>query len=142
MQWLDEDFAEACDFELIGIRSHVGPHRLAWELNRKLDWHLAYYGTIQADIQGRKCKHVVHRYTEATSGMDVAMVVNRTPDGTLAEGAMALDYLIRLAEGPTTVKELLPLFREMNLVTLAVLVDPVRSGALEELGILELIDEE
>jgi len=42
MQWLDDDFADSCDFELIGLSSHLPPQRLCWELNRSMGWSLAF----------------------------------------------------------------------------------------------------
>ena len=52
MQWLDEDFADACDFELLGLSSHLPPHRLAWELNQHLEWRLEFFKVLE--IQQRK----------------------------------------------------------------------------------------
>ena len=67
MQWLDEDFADACDFELLGLSSHLPPHRLAWELNQRLEWRLEFFKVLEIQQRQGHSEHAVYRYEDASS---------------------------------------------------------------------------
>tara|TARA_B110000444_G_scaffold101944_1_gene96280 strand:+ start:5195 stop:5632 length:438 start_codon:yes stop_codon:yes gene_type:complete len=130
------DWEVECDFELFGVGSHVGSHRLAWELNRIFGWQLAYERQLTISTKKATSVHIVHRYKDEEDGLDVALILNRAPEGVLADGMSQLDYLLRVRFGFMGDKDIIPKIRKSSVVTLVTSVDAEKSGALE--AILEL----
>lgn len=126
MQKFQLDWEIECDFELYGVGSHVGSHRLGWELNRIFNWELQFDRMIED-------KYIVLRYYNIDDDLDVALILNRTPEGILASGASSFDYLLRVRDGLCTDLDIIKKIRSSNLVTLVTSVSPENSGALEEL---------
>tara|TARA_B100000768_G_C11231107_1_gene355119 strand:+ start:474 stop:902 length:429 start_codon:yes stop_codon:yes gene_type:complete len=142
MAKLQLDMDLECDFELYGIATHVGGHRLAWELNRLFDWELVYDRQLES-----LCKktgvlvstHIVYSYKEVEEDIDIRLVLNRVPDGclTLGQGPNSLDYLLKVRSGIVDLKSVIQTIRTSKLVTLATLLDPNKSGVLEAMFELE-----
>ena len=126
MQKLLLDWDIECDFELFGVASHVGSHRLGWELNRIFDWELEFDRMMED-------RHIVLRYYNIDEDLDAALILNRIPEGILASGASSFDYLLRIRNGLNTDLDIIKKIRSSNLVTLVTSVSPEGSGALEEL---------
>lgn len=144
MQWLEADFAEACDFELIGIGSHLGPHRFCWELNGAFGWSLAFHKLIKVPQRQGYTDHVVYHFHDESAGPDfeVSLIANRLPGGVLArfQGAAQLDYLLRFAEGARAASDWIPRIRDVHAVSYAVELDPLKSGAIEHIALLDLAE--
>lgn len=138
MQWLDEDFSESCDFDIIGIGSAAGPHRLGWELNGRFGWALEYHHVIKSPQRQGHSEHLVYK-----SG-PVMLVLNRHPDGSLVKtsGVARLDYLLRL-EHMEDPKEQMDFdavvrgVRSVSCVTLATPVDSHLESVMEHLAVLD-----
>ena len=141
MQWLESDFADSCDFELIGIGSHLGPHRLCWELNGSLNWNLKYFTMLEIPQRQGQTEHVVYRYSDSIT-LSVALVANRIPGGVIArfQGAAHFDYLLQVGEGDVSADEWLTSIRKMKDVTYVQKFDPLHSGAMEHLALGDLAE--
>ena len=125
------DWEIECDFDLYGIGSHVGSHRLCFDLNRLFRWQLCYDRILVGLSKTGNTAHIVHRYTDEELGLDVALILNRVPEGILASGASSFDYLLRVRRGVAEELEIIKTIRKSNLVTLVTSVDPENSGALD-----------
>ena len=125
------DWEIECDFDLYGIGSHVGSHRLCFDLNRLFRWKLCYDRMLVGLSKTANTEHIVHRYTDEELGLDVALILNRVPEGILASGASSFDYLLRVRRGVAEELEIIKTIRKSNLVTLVTSVDPENSGALD-----------
>lgn len=141
MQWLEEDFEGSCDFRLFGLTSHVGSHRLSWELNRVLGWSLAFHMEVVPDERAGDVRHVVHRYVSERTGVDAALIANRLPQALLVKSMPRVDFLLRLGEECPDLDQTLRAIRGIRLVTLVVEVDPVKSGAFEHVAFLDVPEE-
>ena len=130
------DMEIECDFDLLGIGSHVGSHRMAWELNRIFGWQLVFDQEIDSRSKDVETRHIVLRYCNDEEGLDIALILNRVPEGVLATGAASLDYLLRLGAGILESEDVINRIRKSNLVTLVTNLNPEQSGALE--AMLEL----
>ncbi|MGB1122572.1 MAG: IPExxxVDY family protein [Flavobacteriales bacterium] len=145
MQWLDEDFADACDFELLGLSSHLPPHRLAWELNQHLEWRLEFFKVLKIQQRNGLSEHAVYRYEDMSShGSQMWYIIeNKTPNGMIArfKGGAEMDYLVQaMDEGRSTVVAM-ERIRSMRGVNYILQLDPLESGAIEHLALMDLTPE-
>ena len=138
MAKLHLDMEIECDFDLLGMGSHVGSHRMAWELNRIFGWKLAFDREIDSKIKNIETRHIVLRYCNEEEGLDIALILNRVPEGALASGASSLDYLLRLGHGVLESEDVINRIRNSNLVTLVTFLNPEKSGALEAMFELDI----
>lgn len=142
MARIEADFEDACDFHLIGVSSHVGPHRLGWDLNLLFGWDLAHFIDWEVEQQELPSSHPVYRYREEADHAAVYLICNRTPHGLFAPGAAPLDYLLSLPveayEGEAAVRAL----RTLPSISVAALLNPFSTGALEALAVLDLTETE
>jgi hypothetical protein len=141
MAKLHLDMEIECDFDLLGMGSHVGRHRMAWELNRIFGWKLAFDREIDSKIKNIETRHIVLRYCNEEEGLDIALILNRVPEGALAAGASSLDYLLRLSHGVLESEDVINRIRNSNLVTLVTFLNPEKSGALEAMFELDIYKE-
>lgn len=125
------DMEIECDYDLLGMGSHVGSHRMAWELNRIFGWQLEFNREIDSISNNIETRHIVLRYCNDEEGLDIALILNRVPDGVLATGAASLDYLLRLGAGILESEDVINRIRKSNLVTLVTNLNPEQSGVLE-----------
>ena len=143
MQWLDDDFADSCDFELIGLSSHLPPQRLCWELNRSMGWSLKFSHLLEIAHKKINSSHAVYRFNETGDAGHGAfhLVENKLPEGIIArfQGASALDYLLHLSEGCEQAVAVIPALRKVNGIIYAQSLDPLHSGAIEHLALIDLI---
>lgn len=143
MQWLEDDFADSCDFELIGVSSHLPPQRLCWELNRTMGWNLAFSHMLEIAQKKDNSSHAVYRFNETDDAGQAAyhVVENKVPQGIIArfQGASALDYLLHLSEGCEQAVAVIPALRKVNGIIYAQSLDPLHSGAIEHLALIDLI---
>lgn len=142
MQWLENDFADSCDFELIGLSCHLPPQRLCWELNRSMGWKLEFSHLLDISQKGGKSSHAVYQFNETGDAGPYAfhVVENKLPEGIIArfQGASALDYLIHLGEGCEQANGLLSSLRSVKGVNYVQILDPLHSGAIEHLALIDL----
>jgi hypothetical protein len=132
------DMEIECDFDLLGMGSHVGSHRMAWELNRIFGWKLEFEREIDSKTKNIETRHIVLRYCNEEECLDIALILNRVPDGVLATGAPSLDYLLRLGPGVMESEDVINRIRNSNLVTLVTYLNPEKSGALEAMFELDI----
>jgi hypothetical protein len=81
------------------------------------------------------------RYCNEEEGLDIALILNRVPEGVLASGASSLDYLLRLGHGVLESEDVINRIRNSNLVTLVTFLNPEKSGALEAMFELDIYKE-
>ena len=127
------------EYELLGISSSMGSHRLAWAFNRAFGWHMACADDVLAAPSKSKepSSHPTLRWIDEASGTSVTLVLNRTSDGTLANGAGALDYLLVVHHLETPPHELMAELRRLREVSFVTALDPEAIGALEPLMALD-----
>ena len=145
MQWLDEDFADACDFELLGLSSHLPPHRLAWELNQHLEWRLEFFKVLEIQQRTGHSEHAVYRYEDVSShGSQMWYVIeNKAPNGMIArfKGGAEMDYLVQAMDEVGSMAEAMERIRSMRGVNYILQLDPLESGAIEHLALIDLTPE-
>ena len=126
------------DYELLGVSSGAGCHRLAWSMNRAFGWEL----TCDQDVvvsQGKK-EDTVHpsmRYVDEEGGISVTLVLNRLPEGMLAAGASGLDFLIMVNHHELAAHEVIARLRTLPEVAFVTALDPEECGAMEPLTIFD-----
>ena len=133
MYKLQLDWEIECDFDLYGIGSHVGSHRLCFDLNRLFRWQLCFDRTLSSMSKIGNSQHLVHRYIDEDLGLDAALVLNRVPEGILASGASSFDYLLRIRKGVAEEIDIIKTIRKSNLVTLVTSLVPEETGALDSM---------
>ncbi len=142
MQWLDEDFADSCDFALIGLSSHLPPHRISWELNQRLDWHFRFNHVLEISQRSGSSSHAIFRFEEQESARQrtLYLIENKAPGGIVArfQGASALDYLIQVFDETNALDELMQQLRQVKGVNYTQELDPLKSGAIEHLALTDL----
>ncbi len=145
MQWLDEDFADACDFELLGLSSHLPPHRLAWEINQDLEWRLEFFKVLEIQQRKGHSEHAVYRYEDVSShGIRTWYVIeNKAPNGMIArfKGGAEMDYLVQVMDEAGSMAEAMEQIRSMRGVNYILQLDPLESGAIEHLALMDLTPE-
>ena len=145
MQWLDEDFADACDFELLGLSSHLPPHRLAWEMNQHLEWRLEFFKVLEIQQRKGHSEHAVYRYEDVSShGIRTWYVIeNKAPNGMIArfKGGAEMDYLVQVMDEAGSMAEAMEQIRSMRGVNYILQLDPLESGAIEHLALMDLTPE-
>ena len=145
MQWLDEDFADACDFELLGLSSHLPPHRLAWEMNQHLEWRLEFFKVLEIQQRKGHSEHAVYRYEDVSShGSRTWYVIeNKAPNGMIArfKGGAEMDYLVQVMDEAGSMAEAMERIRSMRGVNYILQLDPLESGAIEHLALMDLTPE-
>lgn len=122
------------DYELLGISSSVGCHRLAWAMNRAFDWQLKADADVVVD-QG-KAKTSLHpsmRFVNEDVGVAITVVLNRVPEGILAKGASSLDFLVMANHHELAAHEIISTLRGLDEVSFVIALDPEESGAMEAL---------
>ncbi len=122
------------DYELLGISSSVGCHRLAWALNRAFDWHLKADVDVLVDQgRGNTSVHPSMRHVDEEGGVAITLVLNRVPEGTLAKGASSLDFLVMANHHELAAHEIIATLRRLDEVSFVIALDPEESGAMEPL---------
>ena len=142
MAKLHLDMDLECDFELYGIGTHIGGHRLAWELNRLFSWELVYDRELESfciKTGELISKHIVYSYRKIEEEIDVSLVLNRVQEGclTVGQGPNSLDYLLKVNLGNIELDSVIQTIRISKLVTLVTFLDPKKSGVLEAMFELE-----
>lgn len=142
MQWLDEDFADACDFELIGLSSHLPPHRLSWELNQHLEWRFCFSHVLEIPQRSGTSKHAIYRFFEQDDSetRTYYLVENKAQGGTIArfQGGAALDYLIQVSDEFSSIEQTIARMRGVRGIQYIQALDPLQSGAIEHLALIDL----
>ena len=145
MQWLDEDFADACDFELLGLSSHLPPHRLAWELNQHLEWRLEFFKVLIIQQRKGHSEHAVYRYEDVSChGPQTWYVIeNKAQNGMIArfKGGAEMDYLVQAMDEADSMAEAMERIRSMRGINYILQLDPLESGAIEHLALMDLTPE-
>ena len=145
MQWLNEDFADACDFELLGLSSHLPPHRLAWELNQHLEWRLEFFKVLIIQQRKGHSEHAVYRYEDVSShGSQTWYVIeNKVQNGMIArfKGGAEMDYLVQAMDEADSMAEAMERIRSMRGINYILQLDPLESGAIEHLALMDLTPE-
>lgn len=122
------------DYELLGLSSAVGCHRLAWSMNRAFDWRLSCDHDVPVNQpKGGESLHPTMRYVNEEAGVVITLVLNRLPESALAKGASSLDYLMMVNHHELAPHEVIAKLRSLPEVSFVTVLDPETSGALEPL---------
>lgn len=132
------DWEYTPDYELIGISSSVGCHRLAWALNRHFGWHLACgEDLVVPHAKQADTSHPTMRHSQEEEGVHITVVLNRVSGGMLAKGASGLDFLMAVNHHELAAHEIIAALRTLKEVTFVTVLDPEASGAMEPLMALD-----
>ena len=122
------------DYELLGISSSVGCHRLAWAMNRAFDWQMRADMDVVVDHgNGKTSVHPAMRHVEEDVGVSITLVLNRLPEGILAKGASSLDFLVMVNHHERAAHEIIASLRGLDEVSFVIALDPEECGAMEPL---------
>ena len=126
------------DYELFGLSSTFGCHRLAWSMNRVFGWSMSCDQDV-VSTHGRETEtvHPSMRYVNEADGIAVTLVLNRLAEGMLLEGVSGLDYLVLLNHHELAAHEFLAQLRQLREVSYAIALDPEASGAIEPLSVFD-----
>ena len=123
------------DYELLGVSSSAGCHRLAWAMNRAFDWQLKTdVDVLVYQGQGKTTAHPSMRFVDDEVGVAITLVLNRLPEGTLAKGASSLDFLVMVNHHELAAHEIIAKLRRLDEVSFVVALDPEECGAMEPLA--------
>lgn len=141
MAWLEDDFEDAVDFQLFGLSSALGSHRLCWELNRKFGWGLSFFRTWKRPggvgvFEEQELSYVAHRYHSPVADWDVMILLNRSEGVPLLSKVAGVDYLLRVVEGQQDLAAMPQKLKEVPSITWVGPLDVVKTGALEHLAVL------
>ena len=125
-------------YELLGISSAMGSHRMAWALNRAFGWRMECADDV-VSVPSKKeaTAHPALRFVDEDGGTSVTLILNRIPDGMLAPGASGLDSLLVVHHLDMPPHELIVALRSLKEVAFVTALDPEGSGALESLMALD-----
>lgn len=84
------------DFELIGVSSHEKDYRLAWALNRAMNWSLQRVEDIELDQKTGVSMHAQFQFTHPVEGHIYTLIDNKTENGLLIPELAGFDYLIKV----------------------------------------------
>jgi hypothetical protein len=90
------DIEDNYDFDLMGISSHERDYRLAWSLNRCMDWKLTRIDNIIIDHKTGTTEHAQFRFTDITEQSVITLIDNKTPNGLFLPEAQQFDYLLKI----------------------------------------------
>ncbi|MFT6215045.1 MAG: hypothetical protein ACJAS3_001442 [Roseivirga sp.] len=86
------DISYEIDFDLIAINASIKEYKLAWMLNKSLDWDFAKMENIQLDFTKNKVLSISNYFYE-TEYQKFRLLKNRTDEGN-DDGAQFNAYLI------------------------------------------------
>lgn len=84
------------DFELIGISSHEKDYRLAWALNRSMNWSLTRITDIELSLKSQVSIHAQFQFEHPVDGHLYTLIDNKTENGYLIPELIQFDYLIKI----------------------------------------------
>jgi hypothetical protein len=90
---IEEDYY---DFELVGISSHEKDYRLAWAMNRKLNWKLSRRADIVLVQKYAESRHAQFRYVHPVEQTIITLIDNKTEDGFLLPELQQFDYVLKI----------------------------------------------
>jgi CubicO group peptidase (beta-lactamase class C family) len=126
------------DYELLGLASPKGCHRLAWAMNRAFGWQLQCdLDVVVAHSSGAETVHPSMRFVDEEAGIAVTLVLNRLPEGMLAKGASGLDYLMMVNHHELAAHEIVAKLRALPEISFVTVLDPASSGAMEPLTLFD-----
>ena len=126
------------DYELLGVSSSFGLHRLAWSMNRQFDWKLQCdLDVVVPQLKSEDTVHPSMRFVDEEAGVAVTLILNRLPEGQLAKGALGLDYLVMLNHYELPAHEFVSQMRALPEVAYVAVLDPETSGAMEPLTVFD-----
>jgi len=82
-------------FDLIGISCHEKNYRLAWSLNRGMNWMLSKEDDIERKNKGVISNHALFKYDD-TLGNVFTLIENRAPDAIYLSHLSQFDYLLMI----------------------------------------------
>ena len=92
------EIEEEYDFEIIGVSSHEKDYRLAWSLNKTLDWRLVRIADAVVEGKRSTTHHARFRWTHPVDQTVFTLIDNKTPEGTLMPDLTQFDYLLKIEQ--------------------------------------------
>ena len=128
------DWEYTPEYELLGLSSSKGCHRLAWAMNRSFGWSLECdQDVLVSQPNGEVTTHPSMRFDEIESGTCVTLVLNRVPNGVLAKSAANMDFLMMVNHHDLAIHEIMGMLRTLSEISFVTVLDPLLSGAMEPL---------
>jgi len=87
---------EYLDFDLVGISSREKEFRMAWLLNRELDWQLELSQPIQLINGNQKSEHDMYVYESEINHFVIRLLTNRSVNGVLLPEFGHMEFLLKI----------------------------------------------
>ena len=87
---------EYLDFDLVGISSREKEFRMAWLLNRELDWQLELKAPIELTNGNQKSSHDMYEYTSEINHFVIRLLTNRSVNGVLLPEFAHMEFLLKI----------------------------------------------
>jgi hypothetical protein len=89
---IEEDYS----FELIGISSHVHDYRLAWALNKHMEWQLTRQNDVEIKTSKQLSYHSLYEFDHECEMIFIALMRNKSQDGYLLPELQQFDYVLKI----------------------------------------------
>lgn len=109
---------EYLNFDLIGINSREKDFRLAWFLNKELNWDLGREKPYKLETKDQNSEHELFRYFSEENDFTIHLISNRSLKGALIQEYAQIEYLLKV-EGREDIEELVKKIRKINNVLAA-----------------------
>lgn len=87
---------EYLDFDLVGISSREKEFRMAWLLNRELDWQLELRQPIELVNGNQKSAHDMYVYASEINHFVIRLLTNRSVNGVLLPEFGHMEFLLKI----------------------------------------------
>lgn len=109
---------EYLNFDLIGINSREKDFRLAWFLNKELNWDLVREKPYQLETKDQVSEHELFKYACEDYDFTIHLISNRSLKGVLIQEYAQIEYLLKV-EGRNDIEDLVKKIRKINNVLAA-----------------------
>lgn len=123
------DFEYEFDFVLFGLSSHQKDYRLAWFLNRDLNWQLVKNKNLELTLKkGESESFARSSFHDETNHLHYDLISNLGQEAYLIPEQKEADYFLRI-EGEMEnheIRELLTKIKKIEIVNMAFEIDPTK----------------
>jgi hypothetical protein len=90
------DIEDDYEFDVIGISSHEKPYRLAWSLNRGMNWMMSRRDDILVQQKSLNSGHAQFRYVHPSDTSVITLIDNKTSEGLFLPEINQFDFILKL----------------------------------------------
>jgi len=90
------DIEDDYEFDVIGISSHEKPYRLAWSLNRGMNWMMSRREDLTVPQRNAVSGHAQFRYNHPNDTSVITLIDNKTSEGLFLPELSQFDFILKL----------------------------------------------